>query len=320
MHLESKDWLKELEEKVRGNKAKYDIVVPISGGKDGTFILWYLRKNTNLRILAYHIDNWFVTEAAENNVKNVCAELGCDCEIMRPNWNALKEIYRELVLVNGEMCIACEMMISLYPIEVALEKQVPYIVWGLTPNQIVSKKINSGYREIDFMYYSKIVSYYDKLIETVIKDKKQAEKIKQQLLYNNGINKEDQFPTFIMPFYWTGYDAKEIENIITENVSWTRPVDAGGTSSNCIINQMHIYLKKQVKGKEFYERMMAQKYANREVTDVVMERALSDREDINTVKKLLNKLEIDVEIEELVESIKNNKKSIYLKMESNISQ
>lgn len=320
MNLETKDWLKELEEKAKGNKSKYDIIVPISGGKDGTFILWYLSKNTNLRILAYHIDNWFVTNAAENNVKSVCAELGCDCEIIRPNWSALKEIYRELVLKNGEMCIACEMMISLYPIEAAIKKQIPYIVWGLTPNQIASKKINSGYKEIDYDYYKNIVSYYEKLIEMAIDNHDRAEKIKQQLLYNNSISEEEQFPTFIMPFYWTGYDAEEIEKLVKESVSWMRPTDAGGTSSNCIINQLHIYLKKQIKGKEFYEKMMAQKYANGEVTDTVMGHALSDSENIDTIKELLYKLDINDEIDELVESIKNSKKSIFLKMESNISQ
>lgn len=320
MNLGTVNWLKDLEKKVIGNTAKYDIIVPISGGKDGIFTLWYLSQNTNLRILAYHIDNWFVTEGAEKNVKNICAELGCDCEIIRPNWKSLKEIYRELVLKNGEMCIACEMMISLYPIETAITKKIPYIVWGLTPNQIVSKKINNGYKEIDYNYYKNIVSYYGKLIETAIEDRERAEKIKLQLLYNNGISEKEQFPTFIMPFYWTGYDAVEIERIVKENVDWIRPTDAGGTSSNCIINQMHIYLKKQIKGKDFYKKMMEQKYSNGEVTNNVMEYALSDNENIDTVRELLNKLDINNDIEELVENIKNSKKNIFLKMESNISQ
>jgi len=320
MDIEKYEWLSDLEKSVKDNKSKYDIIVPISGGKDGAFMLWLIKKHSNLRVLAYHIDNGFVSDMAENNMKKMCDELECDCEIIRPNWLALKEIYRKLLLQNGEICIACEMMISLYPIETAIKLQIPYIVWGLTPNQINSKKICSGYKKIDYNYYRNIVDYYEKIIGACFSDDFKSEMIKRQLLINNSITKEDYFPTFVMPFYWTGYDAAEVESIVTNNIDWVRPTDAGGTSSNCVINQLHIYLKKQIKGEEFYKKMIDKKYDNGEVTDEVMKYALDNSEDSNTIKESLGKLDIDMDLNTLAEHVKNAKKSIYLKMESNISQ
>lgn len=314
------EWLKKLEEEVSDNKSKYDIVVPISGGKDGAFLLWYICKHTNLRVLAYHIDNWFVSESAENNVKKLCAELECDCEFIRPDWGALKDIYRELLRKNGEICIACEMMISLYPIEAAITKEIPYIVWGLTPTQISAKKICSGVKEIDYKYYKKISDYYSKLIDVIFEDEERAKSIKRKLLDNKIINNEKKYPKFVMPFYYLGYDAGKIETLVRNNTSWTRPNDVGGTSSNCIINQLHIYLKKKIKGEDFYRKMMENKYNSGEVTKQVMEYALNDSENLSTVEDLMKMLDLDESIEELIANIRGANKHLFLKLESNISQ
>lgn len=66
--------------------------------------------------------------------------------------------------------------------------------------------------------------------------------------------------------------------------------------------------------------MIDKKYDNGEVTDEVMKYALDNSEDSNTIKESLGKLDIDMDLNTLAEHVKNAKKSIYLKMESNISQ
>ena len=160
MNLEEKEWLEQFckEAQKKRKQSKYDILVPISGGKDGTYLLWYLSTHTNLKILAFHIDNYYVTDTARMNVEEVCKKLDCDLEIVRPSWKKIQDFYKELMLLNGEICIACEMMISLYPMDCAIAYNIPYIAWGLTPTQISVKKIKSGYLDIDYPYYDKIAN------------------------------------------------------------------------------------------------------------------------------------------------------------------
>jgi hypothetical protein len=47
----------------------YDCVLALSGGRDSTYLLYYLVKVLNLRVLAYFIDNGFIPEQTKQNVK-----------------------------------------------------------------------------------------------------------------------------------------------------------------------------------------------------------------------------------------------------------
>jgi hypothetical protein len=323
MFVENKEWLEKFckESKIKRNQSKYDILVPISGGKDGSYLLWYLSTNTDLRILAFHIDNWYVTGTARKNVENICRDLGCDLEIVRPSWKRIKDFYQQLMMINGEICMACEMMISLYPIDCAVSYHIPYIAWGLTPMQIKGKKINSGYLSIDFAYYDKIAKYYDEVFSAVYKDNEAKYlDMKETLLTNPATIETLQYPTFVMPFYWLGYDATEVEQTVKKEVDWVRSMDAGGTSSNCLINKLHIYLKKQIKGDEFYQRMMDNKEDANEVDARIKEKALNEAEDHELYSKILKELGIECSEEDLINHIKNTKKDIIFKLGSNISQ
>lgn len=323
MNINNTDFLEDFKNKVaaeRGN-SKYDILVPVSGGKDGSYLLWYLSKYTNLRILAFHIDNWYVTDSARKNVEKICKDLGCDLTIIRPDWNHAKDAYKNLLMLNGEICMACEMMISLYPFEYAVSYQIPYIAWGLTPNQIKSKKINSGYLTSDYEYYNNIVKFYSEMFDSLYKsDEAHRDEVKEALLYNHTMDNTKKFPTFVMPFYWLGYDAGEVEETVTKELGWVRPLDAGGTSSNCLINKLHIYIKKEIKGEEFYRKMMEKKSDVNEVIGSVKDKALTETVDHDFNKKILDELGINMTEEQLIENVKNSKKDLIMKLGSNISQ
>ena len=320
MKIEYMDWIKQIENANQKNKGKYDIIVPLSGGKDGTFVLWYLKKYTNLNVLAFHIDNYYVSDEAIINAKKVCKELDCDLEIYRPSWKQIQKFYKELLYATGEICIACEMMISLLPIEFAISHRIPYIAWGLTPKQIASKKFDKGIMPIDLNYYNKISNYYGSIIKSVFKKNDEAGcQIKERFLKNDYME-DDQCPVFIFPFYYLGYDATMIERTVSENTGWKRPIMVGGTSSNCVINKLHIYIKKRIKGEEYYKKILEKKADAKEVVDSVVQHALKNELSSEQIDEFLRELEINESIDEVIDIIRNYKKDIILKMESNISQ
>ena len=56
----------------------YDCVVPLSGGKDSSYILYYLVKILGLRPLAVHYDSGFRASASLANIKNVTEKLSVE--------------------------------------------------------------------------------------------------------------------------------------------------------------------------------------------------------------------------------------------------
>jgi hypothetical protein len=132
----SKD--KELQSLLNGsNQNKYDCVVPISGGKDSTYILYYLVKNLNLTPLAVFFDNGFATDDAKNNVEDICKKLNVDLiirhasvyrrKLIREAWYI--SFYREKLI---SLCGNCENNIRTVSINEALNHNIRYIIWGST--------------------------------------------------------------------------------------------------------------------------------------------------------------------------------------------
>lgn len=311
------DILCQMEQDSDKNGTSYDCLVPISGGKDGTFILWYLRTHTSLRIQAFHIDNGFVADEALDNAKKICKHLDVDLIICQPAWKQLQLLYNELLTKMGEICIACEYMINIFPFIHAMDKGIPDIVWGLTPHQLETKHIFTGHKENDLSFYNDLVSYYQELFNGLFDSSERFGLIKQWFEFRNSSQKRT--PRFLFPFYFMGYDAMEVEETIKKELGWKRSTNVGGTSSNCTINNLHIYLKMKLRGDKFYEEMLEKKRNNGEVIDSVVLEAM-EVGDFDSYKTFLQELNISMDEKSLLESISSFNKSILLRKESNISQ
>lgn len=297
---------------------KYDCLVPVSGGKDGIYVLDYLKKNTNLRLLAFHIDNFYVAEEARKNIFDVCDKLNIDVLIYRPAGRDTCLFNRHLLEKMGEICIFCEYLVTVLPLTYALDMGIPNVAYGLAPNQLLSKGIAQGYGRLDLETYLNYIGYYRELFRHIFADNDNIEienTINNWFTANTSYSK---FPSILFPFYFTGYDAIEIENTVTRDLGWHRSGQVGGTSSNCTINKLHIYLKRKVYGDDFYLNKLENKLGNKEVNEDVVKHALQDC-DFSCFKQFLSDMDINCGEEELVNKIKNYKKTDLLNRESNIS-
>jgi len=59
-----------LEKKNNRNK-DYDLVLGLSGGRDSSYLLYYLVKVMDMKVLAYSVDHGFVPEQTKLNLKNM---------------------------------------------------------------------------------------------------------------------------------------------------------------------------------------------------------------------------------------------------------
>jgi len=137
--------LREIIEHYRGKNKKYDCIVPISGAKDSTYVLYYLKKKYDLRILAVNHKNGFQTPQALENMENACKILDVDFTSFMPRWELLRKAYATCFRKTGEFCLPCNQGTFATVYHASEDNQVPLVVMGYTA-QVEISPIWSGTR------------------------------------------------------------------------------------------------------------------------------------------------------------------------------
>jgi hypothetical protein len=115
----------------------YDCIVPLSGGKDSSYILYYLAKKLNLKPLAVFFDNNFTTVHAKKNIEVLCQSLSVDLVVGGANLYRTKQIKEALLLSKAlgkfvKVCGNCENDIRSLVLNEAIKRGIPYIIYGST--------------------------------------------------------------------------------------------------------------------------------------------------------------------------------------------
>lgn len=121
--------LEELLKNYRG-KFSYDCIIPFSGGKDSVFALWYAVEKLNLKPLVVRFNHLFMRETVEKNVEKSLKKLGVDFIDFRPNSKIVKKMMIETLIRRGDFCWHCHTGVAAYPIKLAIEKNIPLILYG----------------------------------------------------------------------------------------------------------------------------------------------------------------------------------------------
>ncbi|MBN1970752.1 MAG: hypothetical protein JW870_15400 [Candidatus Delongbacteria bacterium] len=113
--------------------SNYNCLVPLSGGKDSTYILYLCVKKFKLKPLALTFDNGFFSETGRQNTINAVEILGVDHLIVKPSWNEMKNAYRIMIATYGFSCIFCDH--SIFHISRYIQKKfnIPLIILGGSP-------------------------------------------------------------------------------------------------------------------------------------------------------------------------------------------
>ena len=66
----NKEFLKIIKETKKSNKSEFDVIVPVSGGKDGSYVTYQLKEKYNLNPLAVTVHPPLRTELGYKNLEN----------------------------------------------------------------------------------------------------------------------------------------------------------------------------------------------------------------------------------------------------------
>ena len=106
--------LKQLIGQYKG-KGNYDVLVPFTGGKDSSFVLWYAKKVLKVRPLAFTWNNYLSPEAALLNIENVTRKLGVEHRFVDLGEDTTKRLYRALFKNMGRIFLTTFLEASPYP-------------------------------------------------------------------------------------------------------------------------------------------------------------------------------------------------------------
>ncbi|MDH3457527.1 MAG: hypothetical protein OER90_11880 [Gemmatimonadota bacterium] len=228
--------------KAKASDCHYHALVAYSGGKDSTYLCYLLKKDYGLNILAFTLDNGFISRQTFSNMARVMDNLGIDHVVTRPRFDLAKEVFstsansdiypQSLLKCGSSVCVSCIRMVTNLSLRSALEKHIPLIMLGNSPGQLIQSE--------------KEIIYQDNRIPWELKQKlfqPLADKVGKEVYHYVMLEREQyqrsDFPYTVNPFPIIGYDEKIIYETI-EQLGWRRPADVDACSTNCQLNSYGI--------------------------------------------------------------------------------
>ena len=124
------------------DRSRFDVAVFYTGGKDSTYLLYYLSKVLSLRVLALTWEIPYISDSAKKSIEGAKRTLTNVEFIIRKVADAdLKKIYKKLYSLAGNTCACPSLAYVLFYPEL-VENKVPYFVVGNEPAQIVGLYYN----------------------------------------------------------------------------------------------------------------------------------------------------------------------------------
>ena len=222
----------------RSRSSEYDAVLCYSGGKDSTLALIRAVSYYGLKVLAFTMDNGFMSPAAFDNIQTVVKQLWVDHMLLRPSDRFFKRLIRATTMTPiyhpksllriSAGCNSCISLVNNLALRCALEKSIPFIIAGFNLGQIPSNAI----------VYKNHYKFLQESREPVLKKLRNlvGEDVDDYLCISERLIAQTQtYPHTVNLLCLENCDEKAICDEITA-YGWRQPMDVDGCSSNCRLN------------------------------------------------------------------------------------
>jgi len=141
-----------LKEIPAGDGPSYDCVVPVSGGKDSSYVLYYAVKELKLRVIAANYNSGFQSQQARENIRHACETLHVPLEIYNADFQNRRALLKEVIRIANiagvpfGVCGNCETSIRAFATHVARVHGVRTILLGDSQAESVARSPFAGLR------------------------------------------------------------------------------------------------------------------------------------------------------------------------------
>jgi N-acetyl sugar amidotransferase len=132
---ENVDWkarwkkLEELCDKFRKTDGTFDVIVPVSGGKNSSYVAWKLKHELGMHPLCVNVRSPLQTKIGHKNLQNF-ADSGFNLMEISANGKAGQAIAKQGLINEGQAQLDWLFALMVVPIKVALAMNVPLVMYG----------------------------------------------------------------------------------------------------------------------------------------------------------------------------------------------
>jgi N-acetyl sugar amidotransferase len=117
--------------KAKGEGNKYDCIAGVSGGRDSTYLLYFLVKIWGMRPLAVHFNDGFDNPVAGENMVKACRKLGVELRTITSDWREAKQLKIDFLQASvPDLNLGTDIGIASSLYSVAAREKIPYIFIG----------------------------------------------------------------------------------------------------------------------------------------------------------------------------------------------
>jgi len=225
-------------------RGKYDCLVPLSGGKDSSYLTYILKQQYGLRVLAVTVDTGLLSPLQKPNVSRIVARLNVDHVFVTPKPEFFRKLYRYFLPRPGfqkkkyeeigyvsTVCQVCCKAVHSIAMKLAAQKRIPFVALGYSPDQVEHHFYEVPHEEIHEWSWVPKELYNEPFDED-----------DRSYFWNPEEFDSDVFPRVLFPFHAIEYpDEKDVAKKVIE----LGLIEKGKTSqlvTNCQLNWLMIYL------------------------------------------------------------------------------
>ncbi|HPR73406.1 MAG TPA: hypothetical protein PLX41_07055 [Bacteroidales bacterium] len=285
--------LRERLESIHG-KGEYDCIVGLSGGKDSSYIIYRLKSHYRVRVLAFTCDNGFLTDSAIKNINSIIKDFEIDHLWVKPDRKILHKLYATNLKMDCMPCWACFHMAEATIWRLAYEYDIPFIVSGRAPEQILRRPEKEFFESLTSIILDNLDHYNQERIQAIAKStlgRFQQEKrwllperfwrdAEGVLYLSEDFHISDSFsPEFLYFFLYEKHDELKIMNILESETKWRGPTKKKLLSHNdCAAHDAAAFLYQKMYGVSFVELELSAMIRHKDINHVKLGKTIETSE------------------------------------------
>jgi N-acetyl sugar amidotransferase len=111
-------------------KARYDCIIPVTGGQDSYYIVHTVKNRLRLHPLLVAYNKHFNTPLGIRNLANLRVRFNCDIVMQNVGLETVKKVTRSTFSRFGSMYWPILAGHTVFPVQVAVRYKIPLIIWG----------------------------------------------------------------------------------------------------------------------------------------------------------------------------------------------
>lgn len=236
----------------KGKSRKYDLILPLSGGKDSSYTAYYLKKKFDVKMLGLNYDIGYRSALAVRNIEKLSDELDMDLITIRLNKKFLAKLFSHFLRERGEFCSVCNNIGYLLAgsfcwAQAQLLGFPPLIVGGWSKHYEHQPGVSTT--NMKYFFNNLTENLLDELkkqpffeeniinIFHAISDPRQAQ------LGNTEYKHVDKIAVFIQLPDYIDWNIREIPHILSSETGWEHSGDIHESHFDCKLFPIKEYLK-----------------------------------------------------------------------------